>query len=300
MANKTPNVIREPIVAGRFYEAMASRCAADAQKLVDPPVPDSVDLPDRLHGALAPHAGWVCSGRVAGLALRALADRLTGRRVTLVMTGSVHTGPLSHPALDAADAWASPLGRVPVNHELRQALADLDEFGVNEQAHEHEHSLEVLLPLARQLWGEALGIVPCMIGPVDPAADWGAAIGQVLKDWPEPVAMVCSVDLTHYGPNYGFAPQGVGDRGYQWAHEVNDRQLLDRVERMDGREALHHARTHHSTCGGGAIAATIAACRAMGAEQGYLLEQTDSARELARIGHHDRNNSVGYAAVVFG
>lgn len=300
MAHGSKHRVRQPVVAGRFYEAIESRCATDAQRLIDAPVPDEPVLPDRLYGAVAPHAGWVCSGRVAGLALRALADRLTGPRITLVMTGSVHTRGLTSPALDSASAWASPLGEVPVDDELRGALAELEDFGVNDAAHEHEHSLEVLLPLAQQLWGEALWIVPCMISPVEAAADWGRSIGQVLSQWDQPVAVVCSVDLTHYGPNYGFSPEGVGDHGYQWAHQVNDRQLLEHIEHLDDRQALHHAQARHSTCGGGALAATITACRAMGAERGYVLEHTDSARQLARIGHHDRNNSVGYAAVVFG
>lgn len=288
--------VRQPVVAGRFYEAGPGQLEQHARRLIatEPPT----DLPPQLVGALTPHAGWICSGRLAGLALRALADRTDA--ATVFITGSVHTVDLEAPALDAADAWSTPLGEVPVDQPLREALGQQLGFHEVDPAHRHEHALEVELPLMQLLWGERLRIVPCMIPPSPEAPAWGEALGALLREWPEPVALVASSDLTHYGPNYGFTPAGLGERGRRWAMDQNDRPLLDRMADLDPQGALSQATQRHSACGGGAIAAVLAAAREIGATAGYLLEHTDSTGELEALGYHDPNNSVGYAAMVCG
>lgn len=287
---------RPPVVAGRFYEADPSRCRADATACCAETI--DAELPDTLCGGVAPHAGWVCSGRVAGLTWRALAERTEAR--TVFLTGSVHTVELDHPALDTNDAWSTPLGEVEVDAELRDAIAGLDGFGVREDAHTFEHALEVELPILLHAFGEGLRFVPCMIPPHGDAPRWGEVLGELLRAWREPVLVVASSDLTHYGPNYGFTPAGGGEAGGVWAHGENDRGFIDRVERLDASGALAHADENRSACGGGAVAAVIAASKAMGAERGYTLLHTDSSKELARAGHRDRDNSVGYASIVFG
>jgi len=292
------NATRYPVAAGRFYEAHANRCAADAaQLLADDPF-ERADLPGALHGGIVPHAGWVCSGRIAALVWRALAERSDAR--TIFLTGSVHTIDLARPALDSFDQWRTPLGTIEVDGALRESIAELDEFEVNDDAHLREHALEVELPLIQQAFGDEVSIVPCMIPPRTDAVRWGEQLGQLLRGWPREVLVVASSDLTHYGPGYGFTPEGVGESGQRWAHEVNDRQLLDAIEAMDADRIVEQSHTRRSACGGGAIAAVMAAAKQLGAERGYTLEHTHSSKELAKIGHSDPNNSVGYAAVVFG
>jgi len=288
--------IRSPVAAGRFYEGDAQRCASQARALCAPSAGAAV--PDVLYGAMVPHAGWAFSGRTAGIALAALAAHTDAR--TIVLTGSVHTVDLKQPALDSAEAWATPRGETAVDIELRDAIAQLDDFASRDDAHRFEHSLEVQLPLMQMVNGEGLKIVPCLIPPRPEATAWGEALGRLLRDWPVPTAVIASSDLTHYGPNYGFIPRGADNAGSRWAHETNDRELLDLIERLDGEAALAHALEHRSACGGGAIAATISACRIMGAQRGYLLDHTDSAQVAAGQAWGDTANSVGYAAVVFG
>lgn len=288
--------IRSPVAAGRFYDGDAKRCAAAARELCAPHAVAAV--PDVLYGAMVPHAGWIFSGRTAGIALAALAAHTDAR--TIVLTGAVHTVDLKQPALDSAEAWATPLGKVEIDVELRDAIAQLDDFSPHDAAHRFEHSLEVQLPLMQTVVGEGLKIVPCLIPPRREATAWGEALGRLLREWPIPTAVIASSDLTHYGPNYGFIPRGAGSAGSRWAHETNDRELLDLIERLDGEAALTHALEHRSACGGGAIAAAVCACRIMGAQRGYVLDHTDSARVAAGRTRGDTANSVGYAAVVFG
>jgi AmmeMemoRadiSam system protein B len=288
--------IRSPVAAGRFYDGDRRGCAAEARALCAPHA--ETEMPDVLHGGMVPHAGWMFSGRTAGIALVALAAHTEAR--TFVLTGSVHTARLKGPALDTAEAWATPLGEVAVDAELRDAIAQLDGFEPRDDAHEFEHSLEVELPLMQTVFGEGLKIVPCLIPPRREALAWGEALGRLLRDWHDPVPIIASSDLTHYGPRYGFTPRGPGPAGSDWAHEMNDRELLSHIENLEAEAALDHALQHHSACGGGAIAATIATCRTLGAQRGHVLEHTDSNRvQAGRLGGRSAD-SVGYAAVVFG
>jgi len=289
--------VRNPAVAGRFYDDDPNGCAQKAAMFTRPPA-QAPTLPETCVGAVVPHAGWICSGRIAGETFRALASHTEAR--VFVMTGSVHTMHISRPALDAMDAWATPLGDVLVERDLRQAMANLPGFEAIDDAHTREHSLEVQLPLMQSVFGHGFRIVPCMIPPAERAAEWGNAIGELLNTWREPVAMICSVDLTHYGPNYRFTPEGDGPDGVRWAHDVNDRRLLDMVEKLDTDAVLRDAAEHKSTCGGGALAATLAACRAMGATAGHLIEHSSSDAVLTPIGRADHRNSVGYAGVLLG
>ncbi len=286
--------IRQPVVAGRFYEADAHRCAAAAMACCRA---YEGELPERLVGGIVPHAGWICSGAIAGKVWATLAAR--SKPTTIVLAGSVHTVNLNRPALDEAQAWQTPLGRVEVDTTLRAAIGRLDDFEFEHTAHAHEHALEVQLPMIQQTFGEGVRIVPCMIPPVNAAPQWGEALGELLRDWSERVLVVASSDLTHYGPNYAFAPQGPGERGRTWAHQVNDPRLLDLVDAMAADRIVEETTEHHNACGGGAIAAVLAAAKAMGATRSCLLEHTNSTAVLEPLGYGDPDNSVGYAGVVF-
>ena len=289
--------VRAPAVAGRFYEADTTRLRADAQRMT-PEAPAELSLPDTLYGALVPHAGWVCSGRVAGTVCRTLAARTQAR--TLVLLGAVHTVAIDGPALESADAWHTPLGQAEIDADLRRTLAALPGFASFDMAHQYEHSLEVQVPLILETFGADVKIVPCLIPPLPGAPQWGQAIGRLLADWCEPVIVIASSDLTHYGPNYAFTPQGTGAAGVDWAANVNDARLLKLIERMDADAIVPDTQEHHSACGGGAIAAMITATHQLGATQAVLIEHTNSTRELAALGHHDDDNAVGYAGVVLG
>lgn len=295
--------VRQPAVAGRFYAADPERCAEDVRRLCDGREPHAEDARAAentraaAYGAIVPHAGWICSGHVAGRTLAALAERSGAK--TIVLTGSVHTMAVLGPALETADAWWTPLGPVEVDAELRRTLAELPGFEPLDMAHQHEHSLEVQLPFIRRAFGEDARIVPCLIPEHTDAPRWGRMIGEVLAQHTEPAVMIASSDLTHYGPNYRFTPEGTGEAGCRWALEINDRRLIDQMEAMDAEAIVPETRQRKNACGGGAIAATVACCETLGAERGKLLEHTNSTRVLAEIGRADPNNAVGYAGLIF-
>lgn len=185
-------VVRQPVVAGRFYPGDAATLAREtASYLVQAEAPS--ERPTLL--AMAPHAGTVYSGPVAGRTLGAarLAD-------TLLLLGPNHTGRGARLSLWPAGSWRIPGQEVPVDEALATALLDAaPRLAPDHEAHMGEHSLEVLLPFLRQVRPDCR-IVPVAVAEPELAvlADVGAAMAGVLAGWPTPVTVVVSSDMSHY------------------------------------------------------------------------------------------------------
>lgn len=286
---------RSPIVAGMFYEASPTACRQSVREMLAT-VATSDQAPSGCVGGLVPHAGWICSGTVAALTFKTLLSRSPCD--TMILFGAAHsmTGPEGQ-AYDHGH-WRTPLGDVAVDEDLASAIVrECPHVVSNPGAHSREHSLEVQIPFLQEL-APHLRIVPIVAPPTPLAEQVGEEVGGLLARWPASTLVVGSTDLTHYGPRYGITPAGGGDAGLRWA-EQNDTELLGLIADMDERAVLHHTARRHSACGGGAIAATIAACRSLGASRGHILRQTNSYETLRAMGHQDKDNVVGYASVVF-
>ena len=106
--------------------------------------------------------------------------------------------------------------------------------------------------------------------------------------------------MTHYGPGYHFLPQGLGEKGLAWAKDVNDRRLIELMRLMKAEDIIGETGAHHNACGSGAIAATLAACKAAGARQGVLLAHATSYEAARSMQAAVGDDAVGYAAMVFG
>jgi hypothetical protein len=107
------------------------------------------------------------------------------------------------------------------------------------------------------------------------------------------VAVVGSTDLTHYGPNYGFAPRGSDARAVDWVKNVNDRRFIEALLAMDEAGALARANGERSACSAGGAVAAMAFARESGASRGELIDYRTS-RDV-----FPGESFVGYAAVVY-
>lgn len=287
---------RQPYRAGSFYEAGEDACRRSASKILDEAAVPS-DLPEALFGGLVPHAGWVFSGLTAAMTLKALATR--GRLGRVVIFGADHWGTSAGAAVYDKGAWQTPLGEVTVDEELAEALLKgCSGLRADSAAHAREHSIEVQLPLMQVACAD-VRIVPINISPAPDSVQIGREVGKVLaEDFPG-ASVIGSTDLTHYGPQYGFTPGGVGTDGLEWARQ-NDERVLKFIEAMQAEKVIEEAAAHQSACGAGAVAATIAACSTMGATAGLTLEYATSAEVVQRVYGQRSDDAVGYAAVVFG
>ena len=69
---------------------------------------------------------------------------------------------------------------------------------------------------------------------------------------------------------------------------------------MEAETIVPEARERMNACGAGAIAATVAACKRLGAKRGVCLEYTNSYQITHDLNpDHADDTTVGYASVVF-
>jgi len=181
---------REPAVAGTFYPGNASALQQDVAKLVQL----QADRHELL-ACIAPHAGYVYSGGVAG----ELYGHLDVPRRVLVI-GPNHTGVGAQVAVAPYERWSTPLGDKVVDLALVQAIVEESAAAtLDEGAHWREHSLEVQLPflLARQ---PDLEFTPLCLGhlSLDQCLELGRTLARLILDLGESVGIVASSDMSHY------------------------------------------------------------------------------------------------------
>ncbi len=197
------NAVRPPAVAGMFYprdpkelkasvsyylaEAAGSgRADGHADGQADNRAPKAI---------IAPHAGYIYSGFTAACAYTRLvpaADRI--KRV--VMMGPCHRVAVNGIALPEADAFATPLGEIPIDADGVRKISRLPFVQVFDATHKDDHCLEVHLPFLQSVLGE-FTIVPMIVGRA--ATEQVAEVLEILWGGPETLILVSS-DLSHYLP----------------------------------------------------------------------------------------------------
>ena len=284
-------------VALQFY---AGDCAAQIEAFLAgfrPPAEPAAPL-----AGIVPHAGWAYSGAVAAKVIKSLQPaRQAGSATpeTFVIFGAVHSWGVEEGAVYASGSWDTPLGEVAIDGALAGLLLDKcpRELTDDPASHAQEHSIEVQVPMVKHLFPNA-AIVPIAMPPTEDAAAIGAAVGTALAECGKTAAVLGSTDLTHYGANYGFAPWGTGAAAREKMHE-NDRRIIDLALAFAADDVVTEAIRSSNACGPGAIAATAAAARAMGAGKAALVEYTTS-HDVMGDPPEAFQMAVGYAGILFG
>ncbi len=274
--------------ARQFYPG---DCKAQIEKFLE-----GYEVPGGAMKAVAgivPHAGWIFSGAVAAKVFKCIRVKMDPD--TFILLGSVHTlGPTGN-SLYAHGSWETPLGEVQIDEEVAERLLEFPGVDILEDAaaHEGEHSIEVQVPFIKYLCPDAK-IVPVSV-PSDDAHVTGRKIGEAVSGIGKKIVVVGTTDLTHYGAAYGFTPFGRGDEARRLMRE-NDRRMIELALDMKSAEIREEAERNGNACGPGALAATVAAAGAMGADKGYLLEYTTSYDVMPE---GEFQMAVGYAGIVF-
>lgn len=275
--------IRRPRFADDlWYTSVPPALQTEAQGYLDeaPPRPDIGEL----IGLVAPHAGYLFSGHVAGAAFSGLAP---GAFENVILIGPDHRGvALGRTSTLDVDAWRTPLGDVPVAWDLLQAIQT--EVSLKLLPTDNEHSLELELPFL-QMTLKDFKLVPLMMGDQSPSTcrQLGAALVKAMdKIQPGPTLLVASSDLSHYFDD--DTARRLDETTLQFVLKLDGDGLANHVEA--GRE-----RGEPLACGAGPIAAVIHAARALGATQAHLIKYATSADV-----HPNKERVVGYAAVAIG
>src|SRR5260370_16881763 len=190
----TATPVRHPAVAGRFYPRDPKDLREEVLSyLAQTPHPKPV----RAQGCIAPHAGYMYSGPVAG----AVFAGLEIPKLCLVMCPN-HPGVGRPLAIVSDGAWETPLGAVPIDSDFAAALKRrcplLQE---DSSAHRSEHAVEVELPFL-QMRHAHLKFVPIALGTgqFEALDQLGEGIASVISSHLAPALIVPSTDINHYEP----------------------------------------------------------------------------------------------------
>ncbi|MGC8855597.1 MAG: AmmeMemoRadiSam system protein B [Anaerolineae bacterium] len=269
--------IRPSPIAGQWYSDDPTELAQSVDHyLAQARLPE---LPGEVLAVIAPHAGHVYSGPVAGYAFAAV----RGRTPDLVAVISPMHHPYFAPLLTTAHAaYWTPLGILPVN---RSALADLqaaarEELGIGLAAvsNDPEHSLEIELPFLQRALAAEFELLPVMVHSLDPQISQGLgnALAKVLRG--RNFLLVASTDLSHY---------------YDQNTALRlDRAMLQAFEAFSPQEAFElEQRGKGYACGLGAVTAVLWAARQLGADTVKILHHATSGDVTG-----DYRAVVGYGA----
>jgi len=137
-------------------------------------------------GMVVPHAGYIYSGKTAGIGFASAPDNVEN----VIVCAPSHRYPLMNASVFDVDSIETPLGVCPVNRDAAAALAM--ELGTELF---HEHSFEVMIPFIQTRWPEAK-IVPLILGAAPDCAGIAELIETVLPGG----FFIASSDLSHFHP----------------------------------------------------------------------------------------------------
>jgi AmmeMemoRadiSam system protein B len=267
--------VRRSAVAGSWYPGNAKRILDEVGEYLG--AAGGQDVPGRVVGLISPHAGLRYSGPVAAHAYALLSRRTD---ITVVLVGPSHRFSFDGVALWARGGFETPLGVVPIDEGLADALLKADARAVDEERpHRQEHSLEMQLPFLQHLVS-GLRIVPALMGSQTRAEvdRFAAALAESVAGRKD-VVLVASSDLSHYHPAL------VANR--------LDAVVVKDVERFDAEALmLRIEASHEHACGGGPMVCVMRAARALGATGATVLKYGDSGD----AGEGDKSRVVGYLA----
>ena len=271
--------VRPSPIAGQWYPAEPGRLAASVdQYLADAQVP-AVD--GQILAVVAPHAGYLFSGPVAGYAFGVL----RGLEPEMVAVVSPMHYPYDQELLTSAhSAYQTPLGCIAIDRQAVETLAQnlLEASGValSPVCNDPEHSLEIELPFLQRALAAEFSLLPVMVRDqsMTVARGLGTALAKTLAG--RNAIMVASTDLSHFYP--------------QKMAVALDSEVLQQLQAL-APEGVYQVEEQGKgfACGRGALAAVMWAAKALGADAVKVLRHGTSGDIFG-----DYLQVVGYAAAV--
>jgi len=276
-----PENVRQPGVAGAFYPADSKALTAMIDEmLAHASVPR---ISDPILAVVAPHAGYPFSGPVAAYTYAALKGRKYSRVVVIAPS---HYEAFDFSSVFDGDAYATPLGTVPVDKTFAKQLAKMDpSIKLSSRGHAPtpqgaEHSVEVELPWLQRMLG-SFELVPIVMG--DQSYESSRALGVALAKMihgDDRTLIVASSDLSHYHP-------------YDEAVQIDHKTLAALQDWDYFSMSRNFAIRVWEACGGAPIVAAMIAAERMGANRVELLKYANSGDSTG-----DHSRVVGYSSVL--
>ena len=280
------SAVRTPAVAGRFYPGRAEDLLREVREFTSPSkTPIETGRIDAI-GCVAPHAGYIYCGGVAGAVYSRL--KIPERCVILCPN---HTGKGRPLAIMANTTWQTPLGEVAAEADMAaRLLRRFPALQEDSAAHRAEHAIEVQLPFLQASRPE-LKIVPIAIGTsdFDVLRGLGETLADVIADQHEgdqkaerqaKVLIIASSDMNHYESDT--------------ITRIKDHKAIERVLAMDARGLREVVLNEDiSMCGFGPTVVMLTAAKLLGATSATLVKYATSGDVSG-----DYESVVGYAGII--
>jgi AmmeMemoRadiSam system protein B len=272
--------LRPAALAGQWYRADPQQLEQEVRGYIE-----AVDVPKlkgRVIGLIAPHAGHIYSGPVAGHAFATV----KGKQVDTVMVISpFHAGHTSPLMTTIHDGYTTPLGDIPVDKDnLARLEGRLSEQGgpmVAAVSRDREHAVEIELPFLQTTLSGDFKLLPLMHAslPLDETEALAVALADTLRG--QKALLIASSDLSHF-------------YSQETANKL-DHTLLDAVASFDPKKVLEvHANGKGQACGLAAILTVMHATRMLGATRSDIIKYATSGNVSG-----DYQRVVGYASAAF-
>ncbi len=263
------NRVRQAAVAGLFYPDESGALKTEVEHLLAEVAQTSLPKENRKSpkALVAPHAGYMYSGKIAAHAYAMLAD-VSHNIKKVVLLGPAHYVPTAKLCAPTATAYRTPLGDVSIDQAgIADAVATLPFVEYNDPAHVREHSIEVQLPFLQQVLEEFV-----LLPFVTSGASYEQAALLINHFWGgDETLVIISTDLSHY-------------HDYDTAYTL-DNSAVDSVLRLQPEEI-----SETQACGqillGGLL--QVARQKSMEVEKIAQINSGDVSGDKSRV--------VGYAA----
>jgi hypothetical protein len=239
------------------------------------------ELDGEVVAIVAPHAGHIYSGPVAGYAFATL----RGLKPDLLVVVSPMHYPYNEPLLTTAhQAYETPLGVIPVDSAAVLALDGFLEqtlgYKLARVKRDREHSLEIELPFLQRVLEKEFQLLPVMVREQSHRATHllGQCLAKTLAG--RNALLVASTDLSHFYP-------------LNIANQL-DAEMLRCIESFDPDAVINAEEEGRGfACGRGALAAVLWAAKELGANTVRILKHATSSDVTG-----DTSQVVGYGAAV--
>ncbi len=275
--------VHRAVGAGRWFPGSPDQLRSDVAGYVDEADPPPVA--GRIVSAIAPHAGYMYSGKVAGYTFRAIRNNIEAghKPETVVILGACHGRGFRGVALLDGNALATPLGEATLDVDAGQALVDVSpviEF--NSLPHNGEHSAENEVPFVQHVLPDT-EIVVALTGDHSAETLDGLVLGLEALSASRSILVVASTDMLH-------------DADHDLVNRT-DRATLEQVAAMNHLELFRcWDYSNQMFCGIIPVLAAMRLAQSQGCTEGTLLYYRNSGDDFPE----SRGSwVVGYGAAIF-
>ncbi len=282
--------------AGSWYPADSNECKTSIQSFLKD---KQGQLKDKSFiGGIVPHAGWYFSGSIACRVIASLqsdagSTSSSGEDADTIILFGAHMHKQSEPFILSHGFVETPFGDIEVDKDLTDKIC----AGISIRQRPpvkfpDENTFELQFPFIKYFFPHSK-IVVCGVAPSFFSSVIGNMVVEEAKNLSRNIKIIGSTDMTHYGPDFGFTPAGTGEKAVQWVKSENDKNAIKAMIEMDESKIISQGIDNKNLCCAGAAAATVAACKRLGAAKGIEL---DYATSFDKSGG---DSFVGYSGILY-